>query len=228
MLARSTTHDEPGPPGEAGRPAGRRRWQVGLRTVFLLVMAVAVWVTVFVNRRENARLQARIEASTPLAHELEVDDPGKVAVVKLEEYWFDENRWDVYLPAGRFRLCLATREVDEAGLAPLVQSKPVAAGRHRLALDQVRVKDAWRVTATLDGADLLAVDEPKDWDPGAGSTGGGQYPVSTQFAADKPVVLFRRRFTRRDSQGRSQTPPGPCAGVLLWIERTGGPEAGHP
>ena len=60
--------------------------------------AIAVWMTCFLNRRQNARLEARIQALLPLVHELVIDDPAKIAVVKLEEYWYDENRWEVYLP----------------------------------------------------------------------------------------------------------------------------------
>ncbi|MFO0892382.1 MAG: hypothetical protein U0790_24985 [Isosphaeraceae bacterium] len=200
-----------------------------MRTLFLLVAAIAVWLTSFVNRRQNAFLRGRIEVLQPLAHELLINDPRKIAVVKLEEYWYDDNSWDIHLPPGAYRLCLATREID-SGLASARARAPLPAGRHRIALDQQRDKgmDNWRVTVTLDGTKVLDVIEPKDWDPGRGSSGGGQYAISQQFAADQPLVLFRRRFDRPVGQGpgQSATPQGPCEGILLWIEPTRDPNSG--
>jgi hypothetical protein len=146
--------------------------------------------------------------------------------VKLEEYWYDQSRWDTYLPDGQYRLCLATRGIDDSGLAPVVKSEPLKAGRHRLALEQRRNKDTWCVTVSWDETGLLAVEEPKEWDSGIGSSGGGRSAVSEQLAADKPAVLFHRRFLREVSKGQRTTPSGPTEGILLWIEKVGGSNAG--
>jgi hypothetical protein len=182
--------------------------------------AIAVWMAYFINRRHNAALEVRIKAMVPLAHELVIEDARKIAVVKLEEYWYDENRWEIYLPEGRYRLCIATHGIDDNGLAPVVKSTTIEAGRHVLALEQRRDNDVWRVTALWDGMERIAVEEPKDWDPGTGSMGGGQYALSEQLPPDQPAVLFRRRFMRADGKGRTTTPSGPTEGLLLWIERT--------
>ena len=214
------------PPDPApATPAPRwGRWQVGLRTFVLLTAAVAVWLTYALERRRIADLTTRIASLRPLARELVVDDPGKIAVVKREEFWFDENRWDVHLPAGRrYRLCLATRGIAEGGFPVPSASAPLAPGRHVVAVDQVKDGDGWRVAADCDGTRLVSVTEPKGWDPGTGSEGGGNYPVSEQFAPERPVILFHRRFMGpRDAQGQAATPAGPTAGVMLWIE----PDAG--
>ena len=209
-----------------GRSA-RRRWQVGLRTLFLLMAAIAVWMAYFINRRHNAGLEARIKAMTPLAHELIVDDAGKIAVVKLEDFWYDENRWDLYLPERRYRLCLATREIDDTGFPAAARSAPIAAGRHQLALEQEKEKDVWRIAVTCDGAALFSVEEPKGWNSDRGSMGGGQFALSEQPPPDQPVVLFRRRFTRSDDKGSMSVPTTPSEGILIWIEPVSGPGAGR-
>jgi hypothetical protein len=86
-------------------------------------------------------------------------------------------------------------------------------------VDQFRDGDGWRVDAECDGTRLVSATELKEWDPGTGSTGGGQHQVSEQFAAERPVILFHRRFMGpRDDHGRSAMPEGPTAGVMLWIE----------
>jgi hypothetical protein len=195
--------------------------------VILLTAAVAVWLTWALERRRIADLTARIASLGPLARELVVDDTGKIAVVKREELWYDENRWDVHLPAGRrYCLCLATRGIDEGVIPPAAASAPLAPGRHVVAVDQVKDGDGWRVDVECDGARLVSVAEPKGWDPGVGSAGGGNYPASEQFAADRPVILFHRQFMGpRDDRGRSSVPEGPTAGVMLWIEADDGAAA---
>jgi hypothetical protein len=202
-------------------PDRSKRWQVGLRTLFLLMAAIAVWMTVIINRRQNTYLEARIRAMRPLAHELLVDDASKIAVVRMDELWMDDNRWDLHLPPGSYRLCLATRKVDDKGLPDAVKTVPIPSGRHRLALEQRQDGDLWHIRVLLDGAELLAVEETKDW-ASSSSTGGGDYSLSQQLPPDRPAVLFRRRYMQTDAQGRSQTPTVPSEGLILWIEPAAG------
>ena len=209
----------------AVKEQGRRRWQIGLRTLFLLIAAIAVWMTYFLNRRDNASLEARIKAMVPLAHELIVDDPKRIAVVKLDEHWFDENRWEIYLPDGQYRLSLATRGISDAGLASVAKSTPIASGRHHLALEQRLDKDFWRISALWDGTELIAVDEPKVWNAGSGWIGGGEYSLSEQLPPDKPAVLYRRRFMGPSGNGQATSANASTEGILIWIERTAGTKA---
>lgn len=214
----------PQPPGDMllnqQRPK-RFSWQIGLQSLFLLTTAIAVWTVYYANTREIARLEERIESMRPLARELVVEDEDQFAVIMLEQHWYDENRWAVYVPPGKFRLCLATREVEEEGFAPVVASVPLAAGRHTLALDNVSTKDGWRVTVHADNREILATVAPKAWHPARGSSGGGQFDRSEQLPADKPLVLFRRRFAQPGPGIGSATPTGPTDGIMLWIEPAG-------
>jgi hypothetical protein len=161
----------------------------------------------------------------PLARELAVEDESQVAVIKQEPYWYDENRWAVYLPPylppGKYRLCLATREIDEGGLAPVVKSVPLSPGRHALGLEQDKTDHGWQVVVQRDGQVILSSEEPQEWCPAVGSSGGGHFDRLEQREPSEPLVLFRRRFTRPAAGGRSMTPTGPTDGVLLWIEPDG-------
>ncbi len=199
--------------------AGRTRFQFGLRVVFWLVAAVAVWMTVYINREESARLARQIERLRPLAPELVVDDLEKPVLVKFDELWFDENRWGLYLPPGRYRICLATRGVDVKGFPSSFASTTIGPGRHFLALEQSEAKPGWRFGVIGDGARLLSVDETPNW-AGTGWSSGGVSPMGE----DWPIVLIRRRNIRSDAGGRSTPPQGPTEGLLLWIERTAGPD----
>jgi hypothetical protein len=206
---------------------GRWRWQFGLRSLILLTATMAVWLAVFVNRHFNATLETRIQAMRPLAHVLEIDDPNKFAIVRLEEYWYDDHRWDLYLPEGQYQLCLATREIDDTGLAPVVKRSPIAAGRHQLSLEQQRNGDAWHVNVGWDGQELLAVDEPNEWDAAIGSSGGSEVGDSEQQPASQPLIVFRRRFTKEIANGQISSPIGPAEGILLWIEKASDSKSGH-
>lgn len=202
-------------------PPTRTPWQFGLGSLILLIATIAVWMALQANHRQNAILEARIKAMQPLAHELLIDDNTKIAVVKRDELWFDDNDWEIYLPPGSYRLCLATREIDNKGFPGVFQTASLQAGRHHVGLKQASGDKSRQITITRDSKEVLAVEEPKEWDPATGSEGGGQFATSTQHDPGKPVVLFRRRFMGpRDANGSSRTPPGPTNGILLWIEPT--------
>lgn len=208
------------PESSLPRTAPRKAFvQVSLRTLLLLTAAVGVWVAYFKNRHDTADLAQKITSMRPLARELFVDDPSRIAVVKQEERWYDQNDWKVYLPPGEYRLCLATQNIDEKELAPINQSVSIDPGTHDLALEQTRIQDkAWRIVVMVDGEEVLRVEEPAGWNAGHGSSGGGQFSNSTQLPAHEPVVLFRRRFMVPTSPSGYAAPMGPCNGLLLWIE----------
>ncbi len=174
--------DEPDGGTPAMGPPGRRRWQVGLRTLFLLMAAIAVWMGYSVNLRDNAALRARIEAMIPIAHELVIDDDAKIAVVKMEPYWYDENRWEIHLPDGSYRLCIATRGVDENGFAPVKKSAAIGAGRH-----QTRAGDG-------SGRRPLAGQSLVGWEGAA--DGGGAEGLEDRRRFDGRRLLLGLRATR--------------------------------
>jgi hypothetical protein len=205
----------------ASRRVGRRPWQFGLRTAFLITAAIAAWTAVFVNRRESEQLRTRIQTIRPLARELVVDDPDQTAVVKLDEMWYDENGWDLYLPAGQYRVCLATRGIDRDGKAQAKASAPIAPGRHRLTFEQTQNAEARRLVIQNDGARLLETVEDYDKKSFSGWSSHGVFTTSIQRPADEPLFLFRRQYFVPRTDGSSSVTEDPSDGVLIWIERTG-------
>jgi len=199
------------------------RWQLGLQRLILLIAAIAVWMTVYLNHQRSAFLDTRIKLMVPLANELIVNDPSKIAVVQLEHLWMDDDRWDLYLPGGSYRLCIATRKVADDGLAPVVKSVPLRPGNHRISLMQERGPQSSHVTVSEGKTTHFDVRDTVEWDPLINSVGGGRFSLNEQLPPDKPVVLYRRRFMQVNSTpGSGNTPNGTSAGILLWIERTSG------
>jgi hypothetical protein len=203
---------------EAETAPRRSRWQFSLRMILLLTAAVGVWTAEIANRYEIQSLEKRINAMRPLARELIINDRNQIAVVKLEEHWYDANEWRVYLPPGEYQLRLATQDIPSQGFPSPQQTALLKSGEFELSIMQKKQTDGHRVQVLKDGAVFMTADEPKNWDPGVGSSGGGQFSNSVQLKPSEPVVLFRRRFSQPAGKGSSTTPMEPCAGVMLWIE----------
>jgi hypothetical protein len=202
------------------------RWQVGLRTLVLLMAVIAVGMTVFVNRREIDRLERRNRPMRPLVRELKVDNPAKIAVVKLEELWMDDNRWDLSLPPGDYRICVATRDVPDSGLAPVTKSAMIQGGRHRLSLAFRREPERCPIVVRVDGAEILAFDETKEWGSSGSSTDWNDFATSTQVEPNRPLILFRRQYRNGNVQisrlvNVQLLPP---EGLLFWIEPVESPK----
>ena len=193
--------------------------QVSLRTLLLLTAAVGVWIAHAKNRYDIDHFAQQIEAMQPMARELIVQDPTQISVVKQEERWYDQNDWKLYLPEGKYKLSLATRDITENKLTAPAKTVSLPAGTHHVVLEQKRHKaEGWKISVLVNEKEVLRLDEPADWDPGHGSSGGGQYSRCTELLPTEPVVLFRRRFTVKTPTGGYSAPTEPCNGLLLWIE----------
>ncbi len=202
-----------------------RRWQVGLRALILLMAVVATWLTVHVNRRESARLDARIQVMKPLIRELMITDPSQFAAVKLDSLWIDDNRWDLYLPSGEYRLCLGTRLISSKGLTTqAIKTATIKGGKHRLELKAPRNARQRLIQVSSDGANLITFEEAKDWAVSGSYSGDTPFVFSAQQPTDQPLILLRRVYMAPSGPTRWLTPTEPSDGILLWIERVVDPE----
>lgn len=225
------------PTPDAAQPP-RRRPQFGLLTLLLLVTAVASWTAFWQTRREMARLEARLPGMREIARPLRVDDPLQYAVVRHHELWNDDFRWRVYLPPNdRYRLRLATKEVDQQGLAEAVDQIELPPGEHELELRHEQVDQEWRIAVLVDGEERLRDAQPSEWNTGRGSSGGSAFATSKQQPVVQPLVLFRRRFmvpagssgaSGSAASGSATTPQGPSDGILVWIESNNSMQPGVP
>jgi hypothetical protein len=196
----------------------RTLWQVSVRTLLLIMAAIAVWITVVVNWFQNSDLEQRIMAVRPLARGLNVYDPRRIAVVARDPLARDEEAWYVFLPHPEYRVSLATRGIKQTGLSPaLFESRPMQGGRHRIALAQKKTPGGWRISITVDNQQLLAVDENTGWNDGSPFVGGNEIGISEQRSPKELLVLFRRRFTRAVGSA-DPTLDAPCNGILLWLD----------
>lgn len=207
---------------EHEKPRPRKRFfrlQIGLRALCLILVAVAVWMTDVVNRRRNAVLKAKVVALAPLASELLIDDSSRIAVVKPDQPWEDDDLWDLYLPRGEYRICIATRGIlNEGPLPAAVKTAPIPSGRRSIRLDSVQTKTGWRIVAAWNGGSV-SVDESNDWKKTSGSSSEGSLSsASSQQAADQPLELIRKRFMSTRNGVSFDWFKAPADGIALWIE----------
>jgi hypothetical protein len=198
----------------ATRERDRSRWQVRIRTLVLIMAAIAVWIAFFINRRQNALLRGRIHEMHLIARALVINDDQKIGVVGLEELWYDQDNWDIYLPPREYRLCIATRGITREGSPRGYKAKPIKPGRHRITLKKIKKGESWQVTVLTDGSEFLTVNEPWRWGDSSGSFGGDQFSISEQLPADLPVCLFRRQFMYELPARSSDA----ANGIQLWLE----------
>jgi hypothetical protein len=190
-------------------------------TLLLFTAAVAAWVGWWQVEQQSARLQMQIETMQKLQRKLIVHDPAQFAIIELHELWYDEDRWDVYLPPGRnYRLKLATREVDEKELPEPGGEAEISSGRHTVELLQKKLKDpdGFHLAIQVDGQTVLEAREQADWHPSRGSSDNVGYDQQKQLPVNQPLVIKRRRFMVQQSKTSASTPDGPTAGILIWIE----------
>lgn len=187
--------------------------------MLLLTAVVAVWTSYWHSVQVIHKLESQIASMQRLAHKLLIHDRQQIAVVQLPQTWHDENRWKVYLPVGEYRIGLATRQIDNLGLAPVRSETLIGEGTHEIELLQSDDEDGSVITVTVDGRPMIEATESQDWNPKRSSTGGGNFFSSAQLSPDDPIVLLRRRYGRRSQTSQRPDPQGPTEGLLLWIER---------
>ena len=205
--------------------SSRFRVRFGMLTLMLVAAVVCVWSAYVTLQLSNSRLGREIDAMQALQTDLRVEDATRVAVVRARQEWYDDSRWDVYLPPGHtYRLSLATRKLSlkrnsgASNPAP-VAAKELTSGTHSIELRTKKVDDGWQIEVLVDDEPTLTCLEPPDWNPGSGSQGGAEFPRSAHpNAIHAPVVLFRRRFMKSTPAGISREPVEPSEGVMLWFQ----------
>ncbi|HYW80263.1 MAG TPA: hypothetical protein VE890_11830, partial [Thermoguttaceae bacterium] len=167
-------------------PPRRRRFtlQWSLSTMLLLMVVVAAWVPYVRFRQEIPQIEQRIDAMRDMTRELIVEDPTQITAVHLPQMWYDEHRWDIYLPAGEYRMHLTTCEVDQDGFPPAMEQALLSAGKHRIELLQSEVEDRWKIVVTVDDRSVLEIVEQPGWPPSQSSSGASRISTCRQYAPD--------------------------------------------
>ncbi|MEX2114764.1 MAG: hypothetical protein WD845_16345 [Pirellulales bacterium] len=223
-------------------PKARGRWpRFRLSTVLLLVTIVALGVAQYVamvrtaetqalNRRlaaENAKLRAE-------AGQLEIDDPSKVAALRISDLDELTWRWKVYLPKGNWFISYLTQGIPREGVTNGPTAGSIEGGREVLVSATVRkgADGRWVVRTALDGAKIGSTLKESHRLIAPLINPAPLSGESTDIAGDKvqesldpkqPVVLLRLRahdVVQTASGGwEHKDDPQSSDGIMVWLNR---------
>ena len=200
----------------------KRRPQVTLMTLLLLVAAVAVWLANVRTNKETQRYTSQLPGLQKLNRELLVYDPSQFTTVGKIPEWNGEAKGEIWVPSGKaYVLCMALDGVQNAPVLPEPEVEtPIAAGQHSIEFFTDQDKKGTTYTVKLDGEVALTQWRPKDWEPRTGFSGGANWSTSRQHENDAPWELFRRRFSVQTGKNTWGEPKSPGPGMLVWIDES--------
>lgn len=216
------------------RLRGTFRPRVTLVDLLLVITAVATAMAYHRTHQQLGEVRFSLASLRPLARELRIEDPAKIAAVTRMPTSPGEMILDVYVPPQRRtqkpqRLALSLEGVAEHGAdAPFptpVQTHPIASGRREVEIRHIEPQSHGNPTGEhqidilLDGEVVISARRPPNWIPAGGWTSTGTLTDSRTFAPDRPAELHRRRFNQPVGTGPSNTAMATTdPGILLWIE----------
>ena len=206
------------------RSAKKRRLQVNLLSILLLIFACAVWIAYQRSVSETAKVQQQLGGLRLIARELVVEDPSQFAVVCRYPELYGELIWDVHIPntVNGLRLCLRMDELTDLnapGEVTPLKDFLLPTGTHSIELVFQTDGEQAVLTVLVDDKPVIKEMRPKDWiDDGSYSNSSSIQSVSKSFAADKLIALHKRRYMTQTNGGGSSVPKGPGKGIFLWVE----------
>ena len=212
--------------------------------MLLTIVIVALCVAQFAAIRQvrevsaiNQRLSAENEKLRAEAGYLQVDDPDKVAVLRVPELDELTWRWKVFLPKGKWSLNCLTQSIPSEGVPNGASVGPVDGGREVLMSATVRqgADGKWQFRAKLNTAQIgNPLDESHRLiapriHPAIASGFSGQSTdiagdeLQESFDPEQPIVLIRLRAHEvvelPGGGARTKVDPKSSDGIMVWLTR---------
>lgn len=208
FLPKNSSADE-----DLSERATRNRAQIGMSTLLLATACTAAWVCNWTNERQIAQLDQRVTAMRSLTQELVVKDRSQISVIQAQPRFYDQPRWNLYVPDDSLGLLLRTRDSSPPGVARLTP------GHHVVELRSESKEEQWITQVLVDDQPAITTFEPAEWKPLAGYSTTSHFSEQADLPADRSVELFRRVFHPRASKVSGKPPESTTNGIALWIEK---------
>jgi len=198
------------------------KFQLTLANVLLLVTAVAVGVSLWLQYDRIAWLENRLPGLRDAARELDIRDPALLHGVEPHPEWYGEKKWEIHVPKEHvFSLRLVTQEIPVGSFNKIKfpdaeESIQLTPGRHMIELRIDRPnedKGQGSVEVLLDDATEILLEKDSDWFTDSFSSQTDVHECIS-FPYYDNVVLIQSR--NRES-GKMYRANARLNGVLLWI-----------
>jgi hypothetical protein len=227
----------------ASEPIDRRgrRLRFRLSTALLLVTIAALAVAQFVATRRvqfleasNKQLATQNAALRAESGYLEVDEPNKVAVVRVRELDTLTWRWKVWLPRGKWKLCGLAKGIPREGVPNGSSVSPIEGNcEHEVSVTIRKAPDGrWQYRALAGGAEMgtyleeshrliAPVLDSQQFVARTSDILGDRQQITLD--PKQPVVLIRLRAyeTVQAPTGlwKSKENPDSSEGIMVWFDR---------
>lgn len=183
----------------------------GLRSLLLLIAAVATWMSYYTGQHKIAESLKAIESLHALAPELHVRDPNEYACLAIDR---DDSirEYHCYLPLkGQYQINLvANQEFTMNDKVSPEFTAGIAPGEHRILLEETNDK----LLVTVDDQPVFDISRKRPESTSLSWSGANEGYRQQWHPIDAPLSLLR--LTQRAANAKWDA-PGP--GIILWIER---------
>ena len=164
----------------------------------LIMGMVCIGATWWQLYSQNQRLELQVASMRRMAPKLRISRPQQFAAVRQVRQWYNEAKWDVYLPPGKeYQVCLALE-----GLTHDTSEMPGQIdGVHELEAGQYVFEVAYNdqtpeftVQVNVDGETVIDLEKDANWNPRSSSSGGALFDAPAQQTTKKPFTIYQRRF----------------------------------
>jgi len=202
--------------------------QLSLANILLLVTAVAIGVSLWIKYDRNRWYEGRLPGLRNAARELNVNDLNLLHAVAPHPEWFDEKKWEIFVPEnGKFWIHAATEKVPADASSdepPDVESSfQLSPGRHTIELRINRAKrktQSNEVEVLIDEKNGILIEKVYDWYPvDCSCSSSVDIEVSKSYASGENARLIRREFRPNNMKNVTNTH---FNGVFLWISEDSG------
>jgi hypothetical protein len=220
---------------------GRRWFQFRLSAILVVIVIVGLCVAHFratrlvlkLERRnrelESANSKLRVEAGY-----LEIDDPSKAVVLRIQNLEEDTWQWKVWLPPGRWFLSCLTEGIPRQGVTNGSSSGPIDGDRELPVYVTLRKgpDGQWIFRFGVDETSIGSVVDASNWLVKQVEGASITRPRSTNIAGDKsqdvldpgqPVVLLRLRafevVATPNGSWEGQDNGATSDGIMVWLYR---------
>lgn len=196
----------------------QKRW-FSISRLLLLTAVIGCWLAYGVTRQRNASLKTRLQSLQKLSGELAVIDATQVVAIQSPPTWWQDQRWDVYLPESQtFKLRFYCGELESKKIPDPDDEISLPSGRHRIELVETKDDEQLAVVILVDGIERMQGSFPNSpFNSSTESQGVGRDQKTWNSESTQPFVLTRKRHV---PNSRNNTPVASSAmTVLLWIDR---------